>query len=115
MKLLIVVNESPWGSGLALTAYRLARAATHLAGHECAVFFREDGIYNALPGQVTDAGTEDLALSWAALAESHDTRLLLCRSSTQRRLIDCPPAPFQESGLTEMLELMHTVDRVVAF
>lgn len=115
MKLLMIVNESPWGSVLALTAYRLAEAAMQVAGNECAVFFREDGVYNAVPGQVTDAGTQDLARCWAGLAQAHGTRLLLCRSSSQRRLMACPAGPFQESGLAEMFGLMLTFDRVLTF
>ena len=115
LKLLIIVTESPWGSGLALAAYRLAAAAARSGTVECAVFFREDGIYNALPGEVTDAGTVDLARSWADLAGGEGIRLLLCRSSSQRRLASRPAAPFEESGLTEMVKLLLTSDRVVTF
>jgi sulfur relay protein TusD/DsrE len=115
VKFLVVVNESPWASGLALCASRFVRAAS-ASGHQIsAIFFREDGVYNALPGELTDAGTPDLVKTWAELAAAADTRLLLCSSSRLRRLENNPSACFAESGLTEMFELMLQSDRVVSF
>ena len=56
MKILVIVNESPWGSSLASTALRFVHAAC-AAGHEVpAVFFHNDGVYNALEGEVSDGG-----------------------------------------------------------
>lgn len=115
MKLLVIVNESPWASGLALCANRFVHAAI-ASGHAIpAVFFREDGVYNALQGELTDAGTPDLCKDWAELAIAANTRLLLCSSSRLRRLKHNPPGVFQDSGLTEMFELMLQSDRVVSF
>jgi len=115
VKFLVIVNESPWASGLALCASRFVLAAS-ASGHQIsAIFFREDGVYNALPGELTDAGTPDLAETWAELADAAETRLLLCSSSRLRRFEDNPSACFAESGLTEMFELMLQCDRVVSF
>jgi sulfur relay protein TusD/DsrE len=115
VKFLVIVNEGPWASGLALCASRFVRAAT-ASGHEIsAIFFREDGVYNVLPGELTDAGTPDLVKTWAELATTGRTRLLLCSSSRLRRLENSPSACFAESGLTEMFELMLQSDRVVSF
>jgi len=115
MKLLFIVNESPWGSVIALSAWRLVRAAAESGSVQCAVFFREDGIYNALGGADTDAGTVNLAQQWAELATRHGVRLMLCRSSVQRRLQVPLTAPFESSGLAEMAEHMITSDRVLTF
>jgi sulfur relay protein TusD/DsrE len=115
VKFLIIVNESPWASGLALCASRFVRAATASGHGITAIFFREDGVYNAVPGEQTDAGTPDLFKAWAELSAAAGTRLLLCRSSRLRRLQTNPPECFEESGLTEMFELMLHSDRVVSF
>jgi sulfur relay (sulfurtransferase) complex TusBCD TusD component (DsrE family) len=65
VKILIIVNESPWGATLPVAALRLARAMA-VDGHEIdAVFFRGDGVYNACRGRGVDAGTPDLAREWA--------------------------------------------------
>ena len=115
MKFLVIVNESPWASGLAVCASRFVRAAI-ASGHEItAIFFREDGVYNAVQGELSDAGTPDLCKTWAELASAAGTRLLLCSSSRLRRLENNPSKAFTESGLTEMFELMLYSDRVVSF
>ncbi|MEJ8568435.1 DsrE/DsrF/TusD sulfur relay family protein [Elongatibacter sediminis] len=115
MKCLIIVNESPWGSGLALGAWRFARAASEGPLDVVAVFFREDGIYNAVQGGSADSGTPDLEQAWRALAGDDGTELLLCRSSLDRRLAERPVSPWQVSGLTPMFEIMLDCDRVVTF
>jgi tRNA 2-thiouridine synthesizing protein D len=115
VKLLIIVNESPWSSSLALTACRFARAAVDSGVELTAVFFREDGVYNALAGEGSDAGTPDLARRWCEISSSADTRLLLCSSSRLRRFSSLSDDAFQETGLTELIELMLHSDRVVTF
>lgn len=115
MKCLVIVNESPWGSGLALSAWRFAQAASNHGLRVVAVFFREDGVYNALAGDAVDAGTPDLAAVWCEYAGCSGARLLLCRSSAERRLQTSVEAPFETSGLTVMFELMLDCDRVVTF
>lgn len=119
MKFLLVVNESPWGSTLALAALRFARAVVAEGFEVGAVYFRDDGVYNALPGRSTDAGTEDLARGWAALARDRQTPLLICSAAAGRRLpgdaLEAAPAPFRPAGLVEMVGLMERCDRVVSF
>lgn len=115
MKFLVVVNESPWGSGLALAACRFVQAAIDSGIHIKAVFFREEGVYNALSGEATDALTPDLTAAWVELGSTASVRLLLCRSSRLRRIPATKISPFEDSGLTEMIELMLESDRVVTF
>ena len=115
MKFLVIVNESPWASGLAVCASRFVRAALASGHGITAVFFREDGVYNALHGEQSDAGTPDLFNAWLELAATAGTRLLLCSSSRLRRLESSPSKGFEETGLTEMFELMLQSDRVVSF
>jgi len=115
VKFLVIVNESPWGSGLSLAACRFVVAAIESSIEIRAIFFREDGVYNAVTGEATDAGTIELGTAWKNIGESHDVRLILCSSSWQRRLDLLLPAPFEISGLTEMTELMLDSDRVITF
>lgn len=125
MKFLVIVNESPWGSCLALSAWRFVRASLDSGIEIPAIFFRGEGVYNALSAEATDAGTESLSAAWMELEASAGTRLLLCSSSRKRRL-PAMQAPgvvgshfiepgFTESGLAEMFDLMLTCDRVVTF
>jgi sulfur relay (sulfurtransferase) complex TusBCD TusD component (DsrE family) len=80
-----------------------------------AVYFREEGVYQAVPGRITDSGTPPLHDAWLELARQHNLPLLLCSSASQRRLEACPRGGFREAGLAEVLELMSTCDRVVSF
>lgn len=116
VKCLIIVNESPWQTGLSLCALRFARAASAAGMTVSAIFFREDGVYNAMPGTVADAGTPELASSWKDFSDTHGARLLLCSSSSQRRIpAGSAGSEFLETGLAEMLELMQESERVVSF
>lgn len=115
MNCLIIVNDGPWSSGRALAAWRFARAAVANGLEVPAVFFREDGVYNARSGSAADAGTPDLATAWRAFAESTGARLLLCRSSLDRRTRGDPEPPFEPAGLAAVFERMLACDRVVSF
>ena len=115
MKILIIVNESPWGSSLGVTALRLTRAMAARDEQISAVFFREDGVYHALPGRAVDNGTPGLADAWQMLAGQGGFPLLLCSSAAQRRFRQAPEGTFREAGLAEMMELMAGSDRVVTF
>lgn len=113
MNILLVVNDSPWGSTLALGAMRLARAAVE-AGHRLdAVFFRGEGVYNAMGGTATDSSTPDLAAAWTQMASETGARLMVCQSSANRRLNAPLAAPFHASGLAEFIDRLLLADRVV--
>ncbi len=115
MKFLIIVNESPWGSGLSLLASQFITSLIESGSQVSAVFFREDGVYNALQGRVTDAGTPELSGEWKGIKDTHGTRLLICSSSVQRRISEPASPSFDIAGLAEMFELMASCDRVVSF
>jgi tRNA 2-thiouridine synthesizing protein D len=116
VKCLVIVNESPWQTGLSACALRFARAAPEAGLDVLAVFFREDGVYNSLPNTSADAGSPELAEAWKDLAARHASRLLLCSASSLRRLPSGSPDPaFEITGLAEMLELTQQADRVVTF
>jgi len=115
VKILVIVNESPWSSSLGVTALRLVRAMVASGEQIVAVFFREDGVYHALPGRAVDGGTPGLTGAWQSLARQNGIPMLLCSSAAQRRLEMTPPDSFREAGLAEVMELMASVDRLVAF
>ena len=110
-----MVNESPWGSDLALAAWRFVSAAVESGREITAVFFREEGVYNAIKGGNSDPGTPCLAEAWQELAGKQGPRLLVCSSSWERRCEDYPNGNFELAGLAEMMELMLDCDRVVTF
>ncbi len=115
MKVLVIVNASPWGGTLAASALRVARALSAAGQGIDAVFFRGDGVYNASPGRGGDADTPALAGAWADLAGRDGFPLLLCSSAALRRLDSAPATGFREAGLAEVLERMAACDRVVSF
>ena len=115
MKVLIIVNESPWGSTLSATALRMIRVLLDGDVEVEAIFFRGDGVYNALSGRACDAGTPNLAETWAALSDSRGIPMLLCSSAASRRLDSAPGPGFREAGLAEVLERMAGCDQVVSF
>lgn len=115
MKILIIVNESPWGSSLGMTALRLARTLVTAKAGVCAVFFREDGVYQSQAGRAVDSGTVCLAGAWRSLAEQAGIPLLVCSAAAQRRLKEPSQDGFREAGLAEVMEIMASCDRVVTF
>jgi tRNA 2-thiouridine synthesizing protein D len=119
MDILVIVNESPWGSSLAGTAQRFIRAALD-AGHRVpAVFFQNDGVYNALGGRAADDGLPSPFTGWCELGRRSGVQLLLCSAASARRLeqsqVDQLPAGFREAGLARMWELAVDCDRLVTF
>lgn len=112
MKILVIVNRSPWGSSLGVTALRLVGAMPAGGLEVAAVYFRGDGVYQSQAGRAGDAGTPDLLNGWRTLAEQCGFPLLLCRSAAQRRLPGPAAEGFREAGLAEVLELMGVCDRV---
>ncbi len=113
----MIVNESPWGSSLPLTALRFAEAAVEQGHALHAVYFQHDGVYNALRGAETDAGTPELAERWAALAREAGCGLWLCSSASARRLGEAaaPGEPFATVGKARFLEAVTSCARVVSF
>jgi sulfur relay (sulfurtransferase) complex TusBCD TusD component (DsrE family) len=115
VKILVIVNESPWGGSLAVTALRLTRAMFDHGFGVAAIYFRNEGVYQALAGRAHDSGTPCLHDAWLEVSRARGVPLLLCSSAAQRRLEAAPSEGFREAGLAEVLELMRSCDRVVSF
>ena len=119
MKILVIVNESPWGSSLVTTALRFVQSANQ-SGHKVpAVFFQNDGSYNAFDGRVSDDGMVSPSRAWQEIGREHHTRLLLCSAAFARRFmtesIGKLPEEFREAGLPQMWDIARRCDRVVSF
>lgn len=118
MRILVIVSSSPWGSSRASTALRFVRAVVAGGEQVTAVFFHDDGVYNALPGGLSDDGLASPQADWRSLAEDHGVDLLLCPAAAGRRLRGDAlgnAVPFRQEGLARMLELLFASDRVVRF
>jgi sulfur relay (sulfurtransferase) complex TusBCD TusD component (DsrE family) len=118
MRILVTVGCSPWGSARSTLAWRFARAALH-GGDEVAVFFHDDGVYNALPGDLSDDGLESPQSCWQRLSAEQGVDMMLCPAATARRLpaarLEGLPASYQQVGLAGMLERMGRFERLVSF
>ena len=115
VKILAIVEHSPWGSSLPVTALRLLRAMVDDGIRVEAVYFRGDGVYNAQPGTASDAGTPALTEAWGSFSDESGAALLLCASASRRRLDYAPSPGFRMAGLPEVMERMTACDRVVSF
>ena len=115
MKILVIVNVSPWGGSLAVTALRLVEAMLSHGFEIAAVYFRGEGVYQALTGRIVASGPPELRTAWLNIQERKGVPLLLCSSAAQRRLERPPTEGFREAGLAEILELMGGCDRTVSF
>ena len=115
MKILVIVNVSPWSGSLAVTALRLVKAMLGQGFEIAAVYFRGEGVYQALNGRIVDNGTPDMRAAWLSVQQQKGVPLLLCSSAAQRRLERAPTEGFREAGLAEILELMGGCDRLVSF
>jgi sulfur relay protein TusD/DsrE len=114
VKFLVVINTGPWASSLATTALRFVRAAVDSGMDVRTVYFREDGVYHAIAGRACDAGTPRLHEAWKEISAA-GVELLLCRSSSERRLERSPEDGFREAGLVQLMERLSQADRVVSF
>lgn len=119
VKILLMVNASPWGASLGATALRFARAACGEGHAVPAVYFRGDGVYQAQAGGQADHGAEHLADAWAEFAHTHDTALLLCAAAGARRFsaaqAEALVPPWRLAGLAEWVDWLERTDRVVGF
>jgi tRNA 2-thiouridine synthesizing protein D len=93
----------------------MARVLAESGAELAAVYFREEGVYHAAAGRSADAGTPCLTSAWRSLSLEWSVPLVLCLSAAQRRLEADAAEGFREAGLGEMVELMASCDRVVAF
>ena len=107
---------------------RFARALV-ARGHRLeAVFFYHDGVYNAARLAAPPQDEPHLVDAWAALANEHRVALQVCIAAALRRgLLDereaarhgkdgvSVEAPFELTGLGQLVDLGTRCDRLVTF
>jgi sulfur relay protein TusD/DsrE len=125
MKFLVIVTENPQESSLAATALRFVKAAGE-SGHEVpAVFFHNEGVFNAVDNFVSNhwhasnEGFPSLSQDWQETSIKHDTRMLVCSAAFARRTdndrVAVLPDIFEPAGLPLMWDIAGQCDRVVTF
>lgn len=116
MNLLVIINHNPAGSSLAIKARVFVEAALRSGHRVPAVFFHNDGVYNALE---SESGEDTNARQWAKLSQQSDLKLLLCSTASFLRFDDkqksLVSSSFLPAGLAQMWDFANRCDRVVTF
>lgn len=128
MRYALLVQGAPYSHQAAHSALRFASALI-ARGHELStVFFYHDGVYNAARLAAPPQDEPHLVDAWRQLHETHGTALLVCVAAALRRgMIDeresrrhgkqgySLEAPFELTGLGQLVEAGRTHDRLVTF
>ncbi|MCB8889821.1 sulfurtransferase complex subunit TusD [Vreelandella malpeensis] len=128
MKYGLLVTGAPYTSPAPHSALRFAQALI-AKGHELAgVFFYQEGVMNASSLMCPPQDELNLRDAWVALHEAHGTTLDVCIAAALRRgvLDDAEArrhglenasfdAPFELTGLGQLLELQRRCDRFLTF
>lgn len=118
---LLVVNGAAYGTQQASSAYQFAcELIQH--HHLNAVFFMQNGVYNA-NRFISPASDEfNLVNAWEKLADHHQIPLHFCISAAQRRgivfendNIELLSPAFTISSLSEFASLLPECDRLIQF
>ncbi|QTF91080.1 sulfurtransferase complex subunit TusD [Halomonas sp. BM-2019] len=128
MRYAILLMGAPYSSQAAHSALRFARALV-ARGHAIeGVFFYHDGVQNAARLAAPPQDEPHLVDGWATLAAEHGVRLQVCIAAALRRgLLDereaarhgksghSVEAPFELTGLGQLVDLGLRCDRLVTF
>lgn len=124
----ILLMGAPYSSQASHSALRFARAAIG-RGHTLeGVFFYHDGVLNAARLSTPPQDEPHLVDAWAALAAAHAVPLQVCIATALRQgLLDTREAarhgkqghsleaPFELTGLGQLIDLGLRCDRLVTF
>jgi tRNA 2-thiouridine synthesizing protein D len=128
MKFSLAIYAAPYSSQASATALKFTQ--TLLAdGHEVyRVFFYGDGVHNGSKLTSPPQDEVNLYLDWQVLAEQHSLDLVVCIAAALRRGIldqseakryekefDNLGAPFELSGLGQLVDACVNSDRVITF
>ncbi|XKM13385.1 sulfurtransferase complex subunit TusD [Orbaceae bacterium ac157xtp] len=116
----IVVTGSAYGTQSAFCAYQFCQALIEAKQKIEAIFFYQDGVYNA--NSFTSPANDEFNLvdAWQRFASLHKIPLTVCISAAQRRgvvsdLDNNLATGFELTGLGELTEKIATSDRVIQF
>ncbi|RTR04999.1 sulfurtransferase complex subunit TusD [Halomonas nitroreducens] len=128
MRYAILLMGAPYSHQASHSALRFARAVL-ARGHRLeAVFFYHDGVHNAARLASPPQDEPHLVDAWAVLGSEHDVPLQVCIAAALRRgLLDSREAsrhgkaghsveaPFELTGLGQLVDLGLRCDRLVTF
>lgn len=117
-KILIIVNDAPYGSEKAYNAFRLAMNMMKYHGDkiEIKIFLLADAVFCGLPGQVTPDGYYNIERMLKYIL-NHGGEVKACGGCAEARGI--AKLPFQEgvqrSNMEEFSEWTVSCDKVLTF
>lgn len=128
MNFAIVVYGAPYSQQASISALHFARAVL-ASGHDIyRVFFYQDGVYNGNGLSAAPQDEPDIHGQWSRFASDHEVELIVCIASSLRRgMLDKTEAeryekpaanlgaPFQISGLGQLIDASLNADRVITF
>ncbi|GGX78629.1 sulfurtransferase TusD [Litchfieldella qijiaojingensis] len=128
MRYALLVQGGPYSHQASHSALRFAEAVLARGHHLATVFFYHDGVYNAARLSAPPQDEPHLLDAWRRLHEDHGTELLVCIAAGLRRgLLDereaarhgkqghSLEAPFELTGLGQLIEVGRSHDRLVTF
>ncbi|WP_249975723.1 sulfurtransferase complex subunit TusD [Vreelandella olivaria] len=124
----LLVMGAPYSSAAPHSALRFAYGLLE-AGHRIAgVFFYQDGVHNASMLMMPPQDELNMYDAWVALSRDHGVSLDVCIAAALRRGIMSETeaqrhgqqhfnldAPFELTGLGQLLELQQRCDRFITF
>ena len=124
----LLVMGAPYSSAAPHSALRFAHALTDQGHRLVGVFFYRDGVLNASSLMMPPQDELNLREAWVELHRTHDVRLDVCIAAALRRGVMSEQeakrhasrqynmtAPFELTGLGQLLELQQHCDRLVTF
>ncbi|QEA40020.1 sulfurtransferase complex subunit TusD [Pistricoccus aurantiacus] len=128
MRYALLVQGSPYSDQASHSALRFAHALVSRGHHLATVFFYHDGVYNAARLSAPPQDEPHLCDAWCSLHETQGTELLVCIAAGLRRGLlnereaarhgktgHSLAAPFELTGLGQLIEAGLSHDRLVTF
>jgi len=117
-KILIIINDAPYGTEKAYNALRLAMTLQKEQGEnaEIKIFLLADGVFCGLPGQTTPTGFYNLDRMLRSVIQ-HGGEVRCCTSCSTARGIDQMPLieGVRLSNMKEFAQWTVECDKVIAF
>lgn len=124
----LLVMGAPYSSASPHSALRFAHAIIARGHHVAGVFFYHDGVHNASSLMAPPQDELNLYQAWAELNQQHGVPLDVCIAAALRRGLMSESeaqrhgkqginvaAPFELTGLGQLLELQQRSDRFITF
>ena len=117
MKILIIINDAPYGTEKALNALRIANQQNKdFPKTEVVIFLMADGVNCAIPNQNTPNGFYNIE-RMLKLSTRKGTRLLLCGSCLEARTLKSVELAekAEVSTMAELTKELTESDKVLTF